>query len=236
MTLLVVIILGTGVIFIASALDDTPIVLTFQKIIGGQAIDWTGAQGALIATGGSGGTTFSVAPTTTQKYGGSGGSSFGVGSGGYQLPPSPVPSQQSTTGTGSAWTRFAVTQEHDVNGETGIDIGTPFHTPISALASGQVVSAGYGPWGGSVMVAVQNGATTLYHNYLHLDQIMVQTGQQIGSGQLVGLSGGQTSGGLHPASSAYSTGPHTEFGVYTRPTINPSYALDPSQFYQFGGG
>lgn len=42
MTIVAVILIGTGVLFIASSLDNTPIVQTFQKIISGQFIDWSG--------------------------------------------------------------------------------------------------------------------------------------------------------------------------------------------------
>lgn len=42
MTIVVVILIGAGTLLIASALDCTPIVSTFQKIVSGQAVDWTG--------------------------------------------------------------------------------------------------------------------------------------------------------------------------------------------------
>lgn len=44
MTLVVVLMIGAGVILIASALDNTPIVATFQAIASGQAVDWTGSK------------------------------------------------------------------------------------------------------------------------------------------------------------------------------------------------
>lgn len=43
MTFIIVVLLGAGVIFVASSLDNTPIVQTFQKIISGEAVDWTGS-------------------------------------------------------------------------------------------------------------------------------------------------------------------------------------------------
>lgn len=49
MTIVVVVLLGAGVLLIASALDNTPIVQTFQKILNGNAIDWSGTN----STGGS---------------------------------------------------------------------------------------------------------------------------------------------------------------------------------------
>lgn len=42
MTLLAVALIGAGAILIASALDNTPIATTFQKIISGQSLSLTG--------------------------------------------------------------------------------------------------------------------------------------------------------------------------------------------------
>lgn len=67
MTIVPVILIGAGILFIASALDNTPLVGTFQKIISQQPINWagtvttTGTQGTGLATGTS---------TTTTKTGG----------------------------------------------------------------------------------------------------------------------------------------------------------------------
>jgi hypothetical protein len=42
MTIVMLLMLGTGVIMVASALDNTPITDTFKKIVSGKAIDITG--------------------------------------------------------------------------------------------------------------------------------------------------------------------------------------------------
>lgn len=42
MTLIDVVLLGASVLLIASALDNTPIPQTFQKIVSGQPINWAG--------------------------------------------------------------------------------------------------------------------------------------------------------------------------------------------------
>ena len=42
MTVVVVILLGVGVVLIASAIDCSSIVTTFQKIINNTPVDWTG--------------------------------------------------------------------------------------------------------------------------------------------------------------------------------------------------
>lgn len=45
MTILVAILLGTGLLLIVSAMDNTPIVSTFQKIVSGDPINWGGSTG-----------------------------------------------------------------------------------------------------------------------------------------------------------------------------------------------
>jgi hypothetical protein len=42
MTFVATVLIGAGLLLIASALDDTSIVSTFQKIVSGQTIDWSG--------------------------------------------------------------------------------------------------------------------------------------------------------------------------------------------------
>ncbi len=92
------------------------------------------------------------------------------------------------------------------------DIATPFHTPITALLSGTIIQADYAPWGGELFIRTPSGQTYYYY---HLDLLYVQAGQSVVAGQTVGLSGGQNSGGLHPVSTQWSTGPHTHVGWFT---------------------
>ena len=47
MTIIEVVLIGAAVLLIASALDNTPIVSTFQKIISNQPIDWSGNAGGV---------------------------------------------------------------------------------------------------------------------------------------------------------------------------------------------
>lgn len=42
MTIVIVVLLGAGLLLIASALDNTPILATFQKIVSGQRVNWSG--------------------------------------------------------------------------------------------------------------------------------------------------------------------------------------------------
>src|SRR5215469_59307 len=53
MTTIIVVLIGIGVVFIASSLDCTPIKDTFTKIVSNQAIDWTGTQNCQQASTGN---------------------------------------------------------------------------------------------------------------------------------------------------------------------------------------
>jgi hypothetical protein len=128
----------------------------------------------------------------------------------------------------TAWYDFPVTQAHNPPTEEGIDLGTPFHTPLTALPGGTVVGTGYYPWGGEVDIAAQlAGFGKVIESFLHLDQIDVSPGQTVSTGQEIGLSGGQLSGGAHPTGSQYSSGPHVEFDYFTGKPF-ASESLDPT--------
>lgn len=118
------------------------------------------------------------------------------------------------------WYMFPVTQGHAT--DAGIDLGTPNNTPLTFPWSGTVVEAGYRPWGGEVIASVP-GLGLEY--FIHLNQIAVQAGQAVGAGQVVGTSGGGIGDVVAPHGTpqiatsqsdfgAYSTGYHTEFGVF----------------------
>lgn len=123
----------------------------------------------------------------------------------------------------------------DTGYSQGIDLPLNLDTPIGNIMSGTVVGDFYAPWGGQVDVeSVVNGVNTVTE-YLHLDQIKVALGQTVQVGTLIGLSGGQLSGGSHPATSQFSTGPHIKFSEFvgaTQAQINAGQwgqAIDPSQ-------
>lgn len=90
------------------------------------------------------------------------------------------------------------------------DLATPFHTSLTTWKSGTIVQSDFAPWGGEVYVKPDDGTEEFY--FAHLDDINVHQGQHVNAGQSLGLSGGQTSGGDHPTSPQWSTGPHTHVG------------------------
>jgi len=130
---------------------------------------------------------------------------------------------------------------YPVNGD---DIATPYNTPISALFSGTVVKQYYDQSGGTVIIQADNPSQLKgvpYYYYAHLDSTPVYAGVHVSAGETIGQSGGQLSGGLHPASSRYSTGPHVMIGEsrtasvpYTPDTLTPE--LNPHWMIEYARG
>jgi murein DD-endopeptidase MepM/ murein hydrolase activator NlpD len=120
---------------------------------------------------------------------------------------------------------------------TGIDIDAVRHTPVIAAAPGEVVWAGYGlyfgnsgspndPYGLAVTIRHNFGynGKYLYTVYAHMDQLLVEKGQWVNTGDQLGLVG--TTGN--------STGPHLHFEVRLEEnsffwTRNPELWLAPPQ-------
>lgn len=99
-------------------------------------------------------------------------------------------------------------QIYNGKGHNAIDIAAPIGTPILAAGNGVVLGTGntdavpgcysFGRW---VMITHGNGLNTMYS---HLSNIDVVKGQEVSTGQVIGLAG----------MSGYATGPHLHFGVY----------------------
>ena len=93
----------------------------------------------------------------------------------------------------------------------GIGIAVPLGTPVRAVAAGAVQHAGpFGTYGPTILLEHGAGYYTLY---LYLSRIDVAVGDNVVSGQNVGLSGGAGS----------DEGPHIEFQIRGQGGI----ALDP---------
>ncbi|MFI8890311.1 transglycosylase family protein [Streptomyces paradoxus] len=104
---------------------------------------------------------------------------------------------------------------------TGIDFPVPTGTTVKSVASGSVVSAG---WGGSYgyQVVVRH-ADGRYSQYAHLSAISVRDGQSVSAGQRIGRSG----------STGNSSGPHLHFEVRTGPGFGSD--VDPVAYLRAGG-
>jgi murein DD-endopeptidase MepM/ murein hydrolase activator NlpD len=119
---------------------------------------------------------------------------------------------------------------------TGIDIPTPRGTPVLAAASGRVIWAGYGlfygnndpqdPYGLAVTIRHDFGhqGQRLYTVYAHMSEIKVKVGQEVKTGDVLGLVG----------TTGLTTGPHLHFEVRMESnsyfaTYNPELWLAPPQ-------
>jgi murein DD-endopeptidase MepM/ murein hydrolase activator NlpD len=104
---------------------------------------------------------------------------------------------------------------------TGVDFPVPTGTSVKAVASGSVVSAG---WGGSFgyQVVIRHGDGR-YSQYAHLSAISVRDGQTVSAGQRIGRSG----------STGNSSGPHLHFEVRTGPGFGSD--VDPIAYLRAGG-
>ncbi|MRH90142.1 peptidoglycan DD-metalloendopeptidase family protein [Nocardia sp. SYP-A9097] len=93
----------------------------------------------------------------------------------------------------------------------GIDFGDGFGTPIRAVTDGTVIEAGpasgFGLW---VRIQQDDGTIGVYG---HMQDILVQPGQQVRAGDDVATVG----------SRGYSTGPHLHYEVH----ISPGAPIDP---------
>ncbi|MEA5466254.1 M23 family metallopeptidase [Leptothoe sp. PORK10 BA2] len=82
----------------------------------------------------------------------------------------------------------------------GTDVGAPLGTPVVATQAGQVsladMAGGYG-----LMVVLRHQGNTLESRYAHLSRLLVQAGEWVEQGEVIGLVG----------STGYSTGPHLHF-------------------------
>jgi len=154
-----------------------------------------------------------------------------------------------STPTGKQWYDYPINQINDYatsykgagtdTPHFAVDIEAPMDTPFYFLEPGTIVKADYQAWGGEVFEQPDDKTRPQEYVY-HLDQINVKVGQHVSIGQRVGLSGGQTSGGSHPTSPQFSTGPHIHFGEFTKFVDSPNgmipYGPDPNPLLQAAQG
>ncbi|MFG2092645.1 M23 family metallopeptidase [Streptomyces sp. NPDC048612] len=109
---------------------------------------------------------------------------------------------------------------------SGQDFVVPSGTAVKAAHAGTVVKAGPngggdGPAYGNAIVIKHDSGT--YTQYAHLSQINVSVGQQVGTGEKIGLSG----------STGNSSGPHLHFEVRTGPDYGSG--IEPTGFLRAHG-
>lgn len=96
---------------------------------------------------------------------------------------------------------------------SGVDLKAERGTPVASINSGRVVLTGEHFFNGLFAVVDHGGA--VHSMYFHLDKLLVQQGDTIHKGQVVGLVG----------ATGRATGPHLHFGI----RINGA-RIDPMRF------
>lgn len=110
----------------------------------------------------------------------------------------PVPGNHTTAyrASGASWSSGS---------HTGIDFPVATGTSVKSIASGTVVTAGWGgAYGNQVVIKHADGH---YSQYGHMSALSVSAGQTVAAGQQVGLSG----------ATGNATGPHLHFEIRTGP-------------------
>lgn len=128
--------------------------------------------------------------------GGSSGSNSGVD--GYIWPTNNT--RVVTSPYGERWCPF-----HGYESHNGADIGAARGSAVLAAKSGRVIQAGWnGGYGISVMIAHDDGITTLYG---HMDGCSVSVGQTVSQGETIGICGNTgNSSGAHIHYTMYKNG------------------------------
>ncbi len=88
------------------------------------------------------------------------------------------------------------------NFHTGIDVAAPWGTPIKAARSGEVIFAGWNSQGYGNLTEIRQADGSVAY-YGHQSKLLVQTGEQVNQGEVIGRVG----------STGFSTGPHLHFEV-----------------------
>ena len=118
---------------------------------------------------------------------------------GLRSPPPTCPIQLAWPVTGPLSSPFG---PRGLGFHAGVDLASPFGTPVKAAMSGRVTWASYqdGGWGNLVVVSGSSGVQSLY---AHLSRIDAAVGQYVSPGSELGLVG----------ATGDATGPHLHFEV-----------------------
>ncbi|MDT9726031.1 M23 family peptidase [Xylanibacillus composti] len=103
---------------------------------------------------------------------------------------------------------------------TAIDLAAPEGTPVVATQSGIVgLAADFYLTGNTIYIDHGMG---LFSQYAHLSELLVETGDEVEAGQVIGLVG----------STGFSTGPHLHFTFWAHNVpVNPNLFLDQLPFH-----
>lgn len=136
--------------------------------------------------------------------------------------PAPQADRFSAPVSAAIGTRYRVSGSSWSSGyHTGVDFPVPTGTSVKAVATGTVVSAGWGgAYGYEIVVRHEDGR---YSQYAHLSALTVREGQRVNAGQRIARSG----------STGNSSGPHLHFEVRTGPGYGSD--IDPLAYLRARG-
>lgn len=145
-----------------------------------------------------------------------------------KAPPPPPPPPPPTTRMRWPLASVQVNRYFGGNGHNGIDLNASINpkTPVYAAADGVISFEGYGQnhswmtWQAGICVLVWHPALNVYSGYAHLSSTVINNGQTVARGQLIGYAG----------STGNSSGPHLHFEVLPRtPNFSNGYSgrIDP---------
>src|SRR5579863_1644974 len=122
------------------------------------------------------------------------------------------------------------------------DLATPMDTQFAFPKSGTITQEDYAVWngkpgGGEIFLRPDDGSPIEYAYHLDLIEPNIHAGEHVYAGQLVGLTGGQNSGGQHPTDPMWSSGPHLHVGYFTNYVNTPDgqrpYGPDPQSLIDY---
>lgn len=120
------------------------------------------------------------------------------------------------------------------NGHNGIDLYATAGTPVYAAADGVISFEGYGQnnsWMGSaagICVLIWHPSLNIYTGYAHMSSTIINNGQAVSKGQLIGYSG--YTGNVIPAGPG---GAHLHFEALPKnPNFSNGYSgrIDPAPY------
>ena len=125
-------------------------------------------------------------------------------------------------GPGAIWSFFGDGRDAGLRVHEGIDIFAPRGTPLLAASDALVRTVGVRDRGGNV-VSLHDEERDLLLYYAHLEEQLVEQGERVTAGQVIGTVGN--------TGNAITTPPHLHIGVYQgswRAAVDPwNYFVDP---------
>ena len=114
-----------------------------------------------------------------------------------------------------------------------LDIVPEHHAPVRSIADGTVVKVDTTPggtYGNNITIRHEQDGDVFYTFSAHLSKILVEEGQQLSQGDVIGLEGGDPQTDPNPGR---TTGHHLHFEIWTGPTRESH--TNPADYLQMPG-